>query len=511
MNYKVFYRKYRPVDFTKIVSQDHIIETLKNAVINDKIAHAYLFSGPRGTGKTTTARVFAKTVNCLNPNNGIACNSCTACEAFLSSPDIIEIDAASNNGVDEIRELNNNVKILPSELKYKIYIVDEVHMLTTSAFNALLLTLEEPPSHTIFILATTNAENIPLTILSRCQRFDFKKINQKDLTNEIFDICQKEKIKISPEAIEEIAFLSEGSLRDALSLLDQASSSKKIELETITNLVGNVSLKDTKLLISALVSGDKEEIINIINDLKNRGIDNKLLVKSLIKELVKTIELAVNSKNINCNVKSLKKIIMDLVDYLNKINIYVDPFDILKVLFLSHLSEEEPEEFEKDSNAAKKTQNTIEKKDTTNENDCLREIRINNCFALAKKKNKLESHKIWLEFIESLENNYKGFLVDTGVVLASEDIMLVNSDLKYNVDVMREKSEQISLTFADFSKNAKKIVFVTSEEWEKLSKEYIKKTKKGEKYALIDEVCVENELEKIANGIFNKVKIEEDK
>ena len=177
MNYKVLYRKYRPDRFSNIVGQDYSIQMLKNAIIHQKISHAYLFTGPRGTGKTSTAKVFAKTINCLNPIDGEACGKCANCLSFATSPDIIEIDAASNNGVDDIRELINNVKIAPSTGKYKIYIIDEVHMMTTSAFNALLLTLEEPPKHAVFIMATTNVESVPITILSRCQRFNFQKIS----------------------------------------------------------------------------------------------------------------------------------------------------------------------------------------------------------------------------------------------------------------------------------------------------------------------------------------------
>ena len=177
MAYKVLYRKYRPNDFDNVVGQEYTISMLKNSIINGKNSHAYIFTGPRGTGKTSTAKIFAKAINCEHPVNGNPCNECKSCLSFNESPDIIEIDAASNNGVDEIRELINNVKLVPSSLKYKVYIIDEVHMLTASAFNALLLTLEEPPSHVVFILATTDIQDVPITILSRCQRFDFKPVN----------------------------------------------------------------------------------------------------------------------------------------------------------------------------------------------------------------------------------------------------------------------------------------------------------------------------------------------
>jgi len=227
MKYKVLYRKYRPTNFENIVGQDYIIKTLKNSIINDNISHAYIFSGPRGTGKTSTAKVFSKAINCINKNNGSPCEKCEFCTNFTENPDIIEIDAASNNGVDEIRNLIDNIKLTPTNGKYKVYIIDEVHMLTTSAFNALLLTLEEPPSHAIFILATTNIENVPITILSRCQRFDFQKISIDSLVDKLQEICKKENIEIEEDALYEIAYLSEGGLRDALSLLDQLSKNDK--------------------------------------------------------------------------------------------------------------------------------------------------------------------------------------------------------------------------------------------------------------------------------------------
>ena len=221
MNYKVLYRKYRPNNFDSLIGQKHVVEILKNSIKENKVAHAYLFSGPRGTGKTSTARILAKTINCLNNKNGVACEECENCKSFGTNPDIIEIDAASNNGVEEIRELINNVKIMPTSLKYKIYIIDEVHMLSQSAFNALLLTLEEPPEHVIFILATTNLESVPITILSRCQRFDFRKINEKDIIDRLEYICKEENISYELDGLKEIAILADGGLRDALSILDQ--------------------------------------------------------------------------------------------------------------------------------------------------------------------------------------------------------------------------------------------------------------------------------------------------
>src|SRR5574344_2967099 len=199
MEYKVLYRKYRPQDFDSVVGQENTTSLLKNAIKDSKISHAYIFTGPRGTGKTSTARIFAKAINCINPHDGNPCNECDFCKSFHNNPDLIEIDAASNNGVDEMRELINNIRIAPVSSKYKVYIIDEFHMLSTSAFNALLLTLEEPPANVVFILATTDIQNVPITVLSRCQRFDFKLISTNKIIERLKYVCNKEKINITDD------------------------------------------------------------------------------------------------------------------------------------------------------------------------------------------------------------------------------------------------------------------------------------------------------------------------
>lgn len=226
MNYLVTARKWRPQKFEEVVGQEHITTTLKNAIINNRIAHAYLFSGPRGVGKTTTARILAKVLNCLNPQNGEPCNKCEMCQAFLNSQtlDVIEIDGASNRRIEEIRTLRESVKYAPTKGRYKIYIIDEVHMLTTESFNALLKTLEEPPEHILFIFATTDVHKVPLTIISRCQRFDFRRIELNTIKKLLKDIATAEGIEIDDMALTIIAKKADGALRDAQSLLDQAIS-----------------------------------------------------------------------------------------------------------------------------------------------------------------------------------------------------------------------------------------------------------------------------------------------
>ena len=220
MKYQALYRKYRPKNFNEVVGQNVTTKILKNAITSNHISHAYLFYGPRGTGKTSIAKIFARTINCSNLNDVVPCENCDSCLYSINPgcPDIIEIDAASNNGVDEIRELKNKISFVPTELKYKVYIVDEVHMLSTGAFNALLKTLEEPPEHAIFILATTELQKVPLTIISRCQTLEFKKIDDSSMKNKLQEISNIEKIKIDDSGIEEIIKNSNGGLRDAIGL-----------------------------------------------------------------------------------------------------------------------------------------------------------------------------------------------------------------------------------------------------------------------------------------------------
>ena len=277
--YQALYRKYRPKTFDDVVGQDVVVKTLKNAIINNKISHAYLFSGPRGCGKTSIAKIFARIANCENNGKGMPCNKCVYCtQSNEQDLDIIEMDAASNNGVEEIREINNKVNLVPSLGRYKIYIIDEVHMLTTGAFNALLKTLEEPPKHAIFILATTDPHKVPVTILSRCQRFDFKKISENDIIKKLLDICDLEKIDIEEEAVTEIARLGDGSLRDSISILDQvaAYTKDKITILDVHDVNGTISQKEIKSLVEDIASNNLADSIKKINEYNNCG-------KSIVK------------------------------------------------------------------------------------------------------------------------------------------------------------------------------------------------------------------------------------
>ena len=284
--YQALYRKYRPKNFDDVVGQEVIVKTLKNAITNNNLTHAYLFTGPRGTGKTSVAKILAKTINCENIQNGMPCDKCVSCTQIndKQSVDIIEIDAASNNGVDEIRELKSKINLVPSSSKYKVYIIDEVHMLTTGAFNALLKTLEEPPSHIVFILATTEPHKIPSTILSRCQRFDFKRISDSALIERLSDVVVKEKLKIDAAAIAEIARISDGGMRDALSILDQVASYADgvITVEDVHMVNGTLTQNQLSTFVQYLTNKDISNIMTYTDEWNESGKNFSKILEELI-------------------------------------------------------------------------------------------------------------------------------------------------------------------------------------------------------------------------------------
>lgn len=277
MSYQALYRTYRPRTFADVVGQSHITQTLQNAISTGKFSHAYLFSGPRGTGKTSAAKIFAQTINCENMPAKEPCNECAACKGILdgSIQDVIEIDAASNTSVDDIRDIREKVKYASSVVPYKVYIIDEVHMISVNAFNALLKTLEEPPAHVVFILATTEPHKIPLTIISRCQRFDFKPIHNKVIIERMKRIVTEEEVDISDEALEQVALAAEGGMRDALSLLDQSISysDDKIEIEDVLTVTGGVSQDILTNIAQAMFEKDSEQTLQLFDELVQSGKD----------------------------------------------------------------------------------------------------------------------------------------------------------------------------------------------------------------------------------------------
>jgi len=290
MSYTALYRKFRPLDFNEMVGQEHITKTIKRQIIAGRVGHAYLFNGGRGTGKTSAAKILARAVNCLNPKDGEPCNECEICKEIISGSltDVVEMDAASNNGVEDIRSIREEVNFLPTRAKYRVYIIDEVHMLSTGAFNALLKTLEEPPEHVKFILATTEPQKLPATILSRCQRFDFKRISNEDVVKRLKIICKESNIEITDDALKIIAVLSEGAMRDAISILERCSGEQKglINEDQVRELVGIPKTIQIHEIVKGILEHNCNKVIEVTNNIINEGKD----VDNFLWEIIKYIK-----------------------------------------------------------------------------------------------------------------------------------------------------------------------------------------------------------------------------
>ncbi len=542
MEYKVLYRKYRPQNFDSLVGQEYTKSLLKNAIKNEHISHAYIFTGPRGTGKTSSAKIFAKALNCLNPIDGNPCNECEMCKSFGANPDIIEIDAASNNGVDEIREIINNVRLAPSNSKYKVYIVDEFHMLSTSAFNALLLTLEEPPSNVVFILATTDIQSVPITVLSRCQRFDFKPIAVDDIINRLNYVCNEENIDITDAALKEIAYMSNGGMRDALSILDQISSrNTKIDVDDVTSNFGSISNKKIKEFMDVFTTGDVHGTLELLKEFKNNGIDVRILIEKLI-DRIKSILIDIKLDNYNgvLNFDMLYSMVFELNRVLQEIKSNIDPYNFLEIVVLKYFPgnkisnkdvKVQPEE-EKNDNALKIEQKTVkiaveenisqeikEKKqiETNNETSIVNEkkahfnvdARINNTFVEAQKKYLLELKGKWEDFVIYESNANKlllSYIVDTELVAASNNYAILVNKINNTNDLINENIESVEKDFKLFFGREYKLVSISPKEWEEARNKYIANLKNGYKYTMMDDSIIieENtsELEKLANEIF---------
>lgn len=329
MNYMSLYRKYRPKNFEQVVGQNEIKLALKNSIINNSFSHAYLFAGPRGTGKTSLAKILSKSVNCLSLQQGDPCNQCDICEGINNGSlmDVFEIDAASNNGVEEIREIREHIKSMPSIAKYKVYIIDETHMLTISAFNALLKTLEEPPAHIIFILATTEINKVPATIISRCQRYNFKKINKFDLTKNIENVLNQEHLNYEKEALNQIAVLSDGSARDSLSILEQIimfSGNETINLDIVKKVFSIFSNEQKIDLLINVFNNNVEVCLEISKNIYLNGSDLELLTLDLINLLKEILEYKMTNNITLLNILE--------IDEVEKINQFVSENDIFVII-----------------------------------------------------------------------------------------------------------------------------------------------------------------------------------
>ena len=546
MDYQVLYRKYRPHDFDSLVGQEYTKKLLKNSVINNKFAHAYIFTGPRGTGKTSSAKIFAKAINCLHPIDGNPCNKCQNCVNFESSPDIIELDAASNNGVDDIREIINNVRLAPSSMKIKVYIIDEFHMLSTSAFNALLLTLEEPPKDVVFILATTDIQSVPITVLSRCQRFDFKPISIQDIENRLKFVCGEENLKVTDDAIKEIAMMSNGGLRDALSILDQvAGNGEEIDIQDVIANFGGISNKKINQLLSYYENNSVAELIDYINEIKNDGIDIKVLIDKIITKIKSVlIDIKLDNYTGKLDFDNLYNLVFELNKLLTGERNGANYYDLLEIVFLKYInyfpgnnfvdknivkltdSKKEPaiikqvEEKPKISAPAIEQtiisqENKLEKKNKVIDFDI--DVRINNTFVNAKKDYLNNIKSKWNDFVIYESNTNKAmisYLADTNIVAASDKYAILTNNLDITNDLINQNIKSLEKDFNLFFNGNYYLVAVSPKKWEQERNKYINNIKNGYKYEIIDNDIIikenKSELEKIASEIFgnNYKKIE---
>ena len=513
MSYLALYRKYRPSKFSEVSGQKYIVDILKNAVKTQNISHAYLFSGPRGTGKTSVAKIFAKSVNCLKSTTGEACGKCEICKALKENDiDIIEIDAASNNGVDEIREIRNNVKLMPTVGKYKVYIIDEVHMLSPGAFNALLKTLEEPPQHIIFILATTEIQRIPLTIMSRCQKFDFKKISNKDIEKKLHEILKLEEKELSDDVISLIAKISDGGLRDAINLLDQVltSSNDNVTVDDIYNLNGDISELELERLFDNIIDGDIASILKTVDQFYDQGKN----IYSIIDRLI----LLTRNININNNVnnyfdsetqKKYEKyfnLSNDITNYISNKLITLSSeirkseeqkllLEINLLEIIENLHSESSKKEEKVVNNMKIDSEEIDIKNNQNDDKIIsREIisiRINNVLADANKEilkncqNKLSNISEYLS--NEKYNKLVNILNEVNLVVASNKYLLFSSDNEGKLNLFLLNIDKIEKFISKILDSKYKIAAVTEEEWKKIKKEYIKNIQNGIKYMMKEE------------------------
>ena len=514
--YQALYRKYRPKKFENVVSQTTIIQTLENSIKTSHIGHAYLFSGPRGTGKTTAAKIFARAVNCLNYKDDL-CNECKNCiySGQKECMDIIEIDAASNNGVDEIRELRNKVKILPSELKYKVYIIDEVHMLSIGAFNALLKTLEEPPEHVIFILATTNPQKIPNTIISRCQTFQFKKISPNDIKQMLEKIVLNEKIEIEDEVLTSIAYASDGGLRDAIGLLDKLSSYKlgKITYNDFLTMNGQIIENELLEFENSILAYKTDVMLEKIENYYNDGKDLVQILKQLIYHLK---DILINYYMKNENLEYSEKEIVELVSLLNEKISDIKKSDDIKVyveILLLHFINQN-KTFEKNISREIISEKNSKIIDTASDGDSkptkeitpinnsdnnvnykhLKEtmlIRAKNTLAEATKNNlniEINTWKKINDYTFDVNNGYLACeLLDGTPRASSNKSLIISYEHSSTLKRMSDHFQKLTTFYSEISNSNKKISFIEDSDWENLKKEYIMLLKSGKKMEITDE------------------------
>lgn len=512
--YQTLYRKYRPKNFDSVVGQDVVVQTLKNSIKNNKINHAYIFFGPRGVGKTSIAKIFARTVNC-DKQDGNICDECDKCISSKSNEclDIIEIDAASNNGVDEIRELRDKVNLVPSELKYKVYIIDEVHMLTIQAFNALLKTLEEPPAHVIFILATTDPQKVPETIISRCQCFSFDRISSKNIVLNLENICKKENIEVDKETLESIAEMSNGGMRDSIGMLDKlfAYCGNKITYEDFIKVNKIVSTKEVDNFIELVYENNINDVICKIEEWNSTGVNVTQLLEMMLISLKNIIISSITGKSKYEDNNKLIKLSNLINENLFDIKKSSNPKIYIEIMFLGFMNdyqiisreiilEEKPtKEVNKKNNEDKMSTDIVKKKiekpkieeqEESNIEEIMK-IRLNNAFATANKQ-ELEKDKEKMNKLNDYTFDQEiGYLVcsllDSKLRVSSENYLVISYEYDSMVNENIKLLNKMTNVLKEKADIAKKISIISDELWEKEKKKYVSMLKNKEKYEIIEE------------------------
>lgn len=524
MEKQALYRKYRPKTFSEVVGQKISIKILENSIKKNIFSHAYIFFGPRGTGKTSVAKIFAKAVNCQKEEDK-PCGECEGCLSVVRNEavDIIEIDAASNNGIDDIREIKNKINLVPAMLKYKVYIIDEVHMLTTGAFNGLLKTLEEPPSHAIFILATTELNKVPQTILSRCQLIEFKKISNRDMNQRIREIAEKEKIAIDEKAVKEISRTANGGLRDALSTLDKASAysqDEMIDLEDIKEISGNVLDDDLDKLYKYIIEQNSKKTFELINKYYEDGKDLIIVAESLIYKMRDSLfdeDIPINKK---ANVCSLIKDFNETIERMKRSSYQKVLLDVFLVEATNQEKQEKPEQAKAIS--ADEYQKQVSQKEEPKESDedikkaadkkpitkakkngvkkivipeKMKEVRVNNTFVGAAKIHKSDLQKNWTSLkdyaLDDKYGNLAQMLVTTEIAVASGDHIVLVVEYTGTAEEANMRVEAYQELVKKALKKAYKLVFVSSNEWKTIQEEFIKNKNKNYVHIQEDDIIYE--------------------